>query len=124
MIGVKRLKEIIKAEYGGITEWCKIMGKDRYEMQLFFANCENKLTPERREKLDEMEDELLRNADKDHYINNDLRARMKLAVRAYGGYSKFSSDYPRFSYSFVWEACTNKKWRTNKLNDLIKILGL
>jgi len=119
-----RVKELIKAEFGSLSEFCKVTGRDRYELQLFFANCNRKMTVEREQELAVLEDEALRNADRPYFIDASLQMKMRMAVRRYGGARKFTDDNPEFTTNVVYQIMNKAKRRTDKVNLFLRKLNI
>jgi len=120
----ERVREHIKAEYGTMSEFCRVTNRDRYEMQLLFANCKTRITEEIEKKLILIEHDIMNHRDKVQFTDDILRTKIKMSVRRYGGVDKFTADHPEFKKHYVYGVIRDAKRVTDKVKELIKVLKI
>lgn len=100
------LKTIIKDRFGSLTKFAILIKKDRYELQKFFAAAEKKMTPEREEKLKELEFLALNTENKatSEELTDEIRDRIREEINNRGGATAFCEKNPEFNVFSVRQA--------------------
>jgi hypothetical protein len=114
----------MQAEYGSIARFCKAVGRSKEDTYKFFTQCLQKMTTEREQELIVLQDEVDRFALVNAWIDDELKWRVRMALRRYGGMRKFCNDHEQFPYHFVSMVINRNKRRTDKVNEFLKVIGI
>jgi hypothetical protein len=121
---LQQLIELIKSEYVTVAQFCRVTGRDYYDTNKFFIQCRQKMTVDREQEILILADDANRYATDDHWITEELKLRIKRALKQYGSMRKFCRDHNQYSYQFVNMVVNRGKRRTEKVNNLLKTLGI
>ena len=125
---IEKLRSKIITKFGSISNFCRITNIDRMEIQKLFLAKKNKvLKVHQQERIDELNKLCSRtdkngNSDKD--LTAEIRTKIKEAIDELGGVEKFCETHP-FSMNSVFQIVAGRrKFRTQKVNDLIDTLNI
>ncbi len=122
----KQLNTSIKMCFGSRAAFCRVAELEDYELQLFFANCRQKMTDERVLKLAELNKTYhrLSGGKSNYFLTSDLKAKIKEAIDRRGGIPSVAMEVDGFSYNDIWDVIERNKVITTRIKRLLDHLGV
>lgn len=108
----KQLKKKIKNKFGTLAKFAKLIGREPYDLQKFFAAADKKMTPERLAEMIELNAKvgIIKNNPVSTDLTPELRKKIKeTIIEKHGGVTEFCDTHPDFSAFSVWQMINGRR---------------